>query len=236
MTMEFWFTICFSFIGIALSLFTYLTKKEKHGAIIAIIISFLIAGICLFIGVSKKIEEKNPETFGNQLSDKLISIENNESPQNISSSTMFTNYFETHSSPNNDIDCRLSVWNTTRDKDIRGSYHEYEQGLKLYASKYFYITDYNVTSDIHLIYNKKYNGNPYFSGKIVVGDVSSGTKSTADVSILIDGVEVWKTHQKITGLTVTPVEFNVNTKNCKEEIIIRTNFYLPDNSLTLGFF
>ena len=46
MSMEFWFSICFTFIGIALSLFTYLTKKEKHGAIIAVVISFLIAGIC----------------------------------------------------------------------------------------------------------------------------------------------------------------------------------------------
>ena len=236
MSMEFWFSICFSFVGIALSLFTYLTKKEKHGAIIAVIISFLIAGICLFVGINNNNQQKNPETFSNQLSDTIVSLQNNESPQNFSSTTMFTNYFETHTSKNNNIDSYLSVWDTTRDKDIRGSYHEYEQGFKLYASKYFYINDYTVTSDIHLVYNKNYNGNPNFAGKIVVGNDSSGTKSTADVSILIDGVEVWKTDEKITGLTLSPVEFNINTKNCKEEIIIRTNFYLPDSSLTLGFF
>lgn len=236
MSMEFWFSICFTFIGIALSLFTYLTKKEKHGAIIAVVISFLIAGICFFVGISNITQQKNPETFTSQLSDTIVSLQNNELPQNFSSNIMFTNYFETHSSKNNNIDCVLSMWDTTKDKDIRGSYHEYEQGFKLYAGKYFYINDYTVTSDIHLIYNKNYNGNPNFAGKIVVGNVSSGTKSTADVSILIDGVEVWKTEEKITGLTLSPVEFNINTKNCKEEIIIRTNFYLPDNSLTLGFF
>ncbi len=236
MSMEFWFSICFTFIGVALSLFTYLTKKEKHGAIIAIIISFLIAGICFFVGISNNNQQKNPETFSNQLSDTIASLQNNESPQSFSSTIMFTNYFETHTSKNNNIDCVLNMWDSTRDKDIRGSYHEYEQGFKLYAGKYFYINDYTVTSDIHLIYNKNYKGNPNFSGKIVVGNVSSGTKSTADVSILIDGVEVWKSEEKITGLTLSPVEFNINTKNCKEEIIIRTNFYLPDNSLTLGFF
>jgi len=142
----------------------------------------------------------------------------------------------TFGNENNNINCVLSVWNTTRDKDIRGSYHEYEQGLKLRASKYYYINDYNVTSNIHLIYNKNYKGNPNLTGKIVVGNESSGTKSTADVSILVDGIEVWRTEQKITGLTVTPIEFNINTKKCKEEIIIRTNFYIPDDSLTLGIF
>lgn len=236
MSMEFWFSICFTFIGIAISLFTYLTKKEKHGAIIAIIISFLIAGICFFVGINNRNQQKNPETFSNQLSNTMASLQNDESTQNFSTTTMFTNYFETHTSKNNNIDCSLSMWDTTRDKDIRGSYHEYEQGLKLYAGKYFYITDYTVTSDIHLIYNKNYNGNPNFSGKIVIGNVSSGTKSTADVSILVDNEEVWRTAEKITGLTLSPVEFNINTKNCKEEIVIRTNFYLPDDSITLGFF
>lgn len=237
MTIESWFSICFSFIGIALSLFTYITKKEKHGAIIAIVISFLIALICFLVGLNKSRQQKNPESLGNQLSTTSTLIQNNETAQNISSKTMFTNYFETHT-PNNDsaIVCSLAHWNTTNTKDISGSYHEYEQGLELYASRYFYANDYNVTSDIHLIYNNNYDGNPNFSGKIVVGNDSSGTKSTADVSILIDGVEVWKTEQKITGLTISPVEFNINTKNCKEEIIIRTNFYLIGNSLTLGIF
>lgn len=234
--MEFWFSICFSFIGVSLSLFTYLTKREKQGAIIAIIISFFIAGICFFIGISNKNQENNPESFGNQISNTISSLQNNESAQNISSTTMFTNYFETHTSVNNNIDCTVRVWDSTKDKDIRGSYHEYEQGLKLCAFKMFYIYDYTVTSDIHLIYNKNYTGNPNFSGKIVVGNDSSGTKSTADVCILIDGIETWKTAEKISGLTISPIEFNINTKNCNEEIIIRTNFYLPDDSLTLGFF
>lgn len=237
MTIESWFSICFSFIGIALSLFTYITKKEKNGAIIAIIISFLIALICFFVGLNKSHQQQNSESLGKQLSNTLTSVQNNESSQSISSTTMFTNYFETHT-PNNDsaIVCSLSPWNTTQNKDISGSYHEYEQGLKLHAGRYFYANDYNVTSDIHLIYNKNYNANPNFSGKIVVSDDSSGTKSAADISILIDGVEVWKTEQKITGLTISPIEFNVNTKNCKEEIIIRTNFYLIGDSLTIGIF
>lgn len=238
MPIEFWFSICGTFVGVALSFFIYLTKKEKTGAIIATVISFAIAIISFIFGMKDVNESNNPEKFSNQLA-STISIQNS-TANNISSNIvdnkniMFTNYFETHNPEG--ISSYISTWNSNSDKDIRGSYHEYENGLKLSVYKGFYIDNNILTSDLHLVYNKNYSGNTHFSGYIILSDDSSGTKSSADISILIDGNEVWKTDNKITGVTVTPTEFNIDLKDCKEEVIIRTTCYLQDSSIQLGIF
>ena len=148
---------------------------------------------------------------------------------------MFTNYFETHTPSN--LTTYLSLWNSNSDKDIRGSYHEYENGFDLsFHNNMLGITANTVTSDLHLIYNKNYTGNTHFSGYVILNDESSGTKSSADISILVDGNEIWKSESKLTGVTVTPIEFNVDLKDCKEEVIIRTTCYLQGDSFKLGIF
>lgn len=238
MPVEFWFSICSTFVGVALSFFTYITKKEKTGAIIATVISFLIAIISFIFGIKDVNESKNPEQFSNQLA-STISIQKstyNNTYNNVvdNKNIMFTNYFETHNPEG--ISSYISMWNSNSDRDIRGSYHEYENGLKLSIYKGLYLNSNILTSDLHLIYNKNYSGNTHFSGYIILSDNSSGTKSSADVSILIDGHEVWKTDNKITGITVTPIQFNIDLKDCKEEVIIRTNCYLQDSSFEFGIF
>lgn len=237
MSVEFWFSICLSFIGIALSFFVYITKKEKTGAIIATVISFIIAITFLIIGFKKLNEKKNPEVFSNQLQTTISLNESLNSGDNsfLDSNVMFSNYFATYSSKN--IYSYLRVWDSEKDKDIQGNFHKYESGLKLYNSRYFYMNDSTLTSDIHLVYNPNYNGNTNFSGKIILCDSSSGTSASADISILIDGVEVWKSDSRLTGTTITPIEYSIDLKNCKEEVIIRCTCYLPsDSNIEIGFF
>lgn len=234
MSLEFWFTICSSFIIIPFSFFIYLTKKEKTGAIIAIIISSVIAIIFFIIGLINLNKQNNPETLSNQLQ---TTVALNQSVDNTTnnSNAMFSNYFETHTPSS--ISTYLNLWNSAKDKDIQGNFHQYEVGLKLYCSKYFYINDSILTSDIHLVYNPNYKGNTNFSGKIVLSDENSDTSASADICILVDGVEVWKTENKLTGTTISPIEYSIDLKNCKEEVIIRTTCYLQDSTnMEIGFF
>ena len=234
MSIEFWFSICLSFVGIALSFFTYITKKEKTGAIIAVIISFIIAIVFFTIGLINLNKQNNPETLSNQLQ-TTTTLKQSSNATSSTLNAMFSNYFIT-SSPSN-ISTYLNLWNSSKDKDIQGNYHQYEVGLKLSCSKYWYINENVSTSDIHLVYNPNYKGNTNFSGKIVLSDASSGSLSSADISILIDGKEVWKSDQKLTGSTITPIEFAIDLKHCKEEVIIRTTSYLQDdNGIEIGFF
>ena len=234
MSLEFWFTICLSFLGIALSFFNHITKKEKTGATITIAVSFIIAIIFFIIGLVNINKQKNPETFSNQLQTTL-SLKESVDTNNNDSTTMFSNYFETHT-PNNS-NTYLRIWDSSQDKDIQGNFHQYEFGLKLRSNKYLYTDTSVITSDIHLVYNPNYKGNTNFSGKIVLSDECSGTLSSADISILVDGVEVWKSGTKLTGTTISPIEYSVDLKKCKEELIIRTTCYIQNNEhLEIGFF
>lgn len=234
MSIEFWFSICLSFIGIALSFFTYITKKEKTGAIIAITISFIIAIVFFVIGLVNLNKQNNPETLSNQLQ-TIVALNQSSDNNTTNSNAMFSNYFETHSPSS--ISTYLNLWDSSKDKDIQGNFHNYEVGLKLTVYKSWYLNDSVSTSDIHLVYNPNYKGNTNFSGKIVLSDESSGSLSSADISILVDGLEVWKSETKLTGTTISPIEFSIDLKNCKEEVIIRTTSYLPnDTDLEIGFF
>lgn len=237
MSIEFWFSICATFVGGGLAFFVHITKKEKTGAIIAMIISFLIAGICFFMGVynnssTSVLTGVDPVQIENTT--KINEISNTKQEGDLQQGKMFTNYFETHTPDS--IACSLSVWSSRWDKDIRGQTHEYEEGLKLDVSKTFYVTQTKLTSDIHLTYNPNYSGNKTMEGKIVLGNESSGTKAMAEVSILVDGKEVWKAEEKITGVTVNPVEYSVDLEDCKSEVIIRTTCYVESGSIQLGFF
>lgn len=232
MSLDFWFSICLSFVGIALSFFIYITKKEKTGAIIAMIISFTIALIFFILGLINVNNQANPETFSEQLQ---TTINLDKSTNTNDSKKMFLNYFGTFTPKSNYAS--LKVWDFYKDKDIQANFHEEQAGLKLTCNKYNFMQDFELTSDIHLVYNTNYKGNTNFSGQIVLSDKYAGTTSSVDVSILIDGIEVWKTEKRITGTNISPVNYCVDLKDCTEEVIIRCVCYLKDdNGIELGFF
>lgn len=235
MSVEFWLTICATFIGIALSLLMFITKKEKTGAKIAIIISFIIA-ICAFImGISKNYSENGSDEKYNT-TNKNETVSNKTYSENIINSNMFTNYFETHETNTNQVNFYLKKWNSYEDKDIKALSHTDENGIKVLANSTFLAEKEDASVDIHLTYNSEYKGNPIMSGKIVTMKETSSSKSCATVSILKDNVEVWKSNKTIRGQTVEPIEFEVDTKDCKNEIIIRFNYYIQKDSLNIAIF
>ncbi len=232
MSAEFWLTTCATFIGIALTLLTYITKKEKTGAKIAIILSFIIAIISFVMGVSNNYQDKT--NIKNNTT--LNSIDNQSEYSNENNKKMFTNYFETHKTDTNQISFSLKKWNSYEDKDIKALTHNDESGIKLLANATFMVEQEEATADIHLTYNNQYNGNPIMKGKIVTMNETNSSKSCATVSILKDGIEVWKSNKTIQGQTVEPIEFEVDTKGCKNEMIIRFNYYMQKDDLYIGIF
>lgn len=239
MSVEFWLTMCATFIGIALSLLTYITKKEKTGAKIAIIISFIIAIITFIIGISNNY--KDNENIKNDNEDNTSISQNNSvnkttENDNKEYKKMFTNYFETHEIETNQVYFSLKKWNPYEDKDIKALTHDGENGIKLLANATFLVEGEEATADIHLTYNNQYDGDTVMRGKIVTMNETNSSKSYATVSILKDGVEVWKSNKTIQGQTVEPIEFEVDTKGCKNEMIIRFNYYMKKDGLYIGIF
>ena len=225
MSIEFWFTICATFLAI---LIEYFIKKKSIIAKIAICITTVIAITSFILGLANlKNEEK---TVNAQPEEK---IEFNYGEEN---SKMFTNYFETHEVDTNQINFQLEKWNMYEDKDIKALSHENEEGIKLKARSTFMVEGEEAISDIHLTYNPEYKGNTIMSGKIVTMNETSGSSSIAKVSILIDGKLTWSSDKTITGRTVEPIEFCVDTTGCKNEVIIRFEYYMKQDGLSIAIF
>lgn len=238
MSVEFWLTICATFVGIGLSLLTYITKKEKTGAKISIIVSFIIAIIAFVMGVSNNYKEniKNENTNEININQQENKGNTENTYTNKENQKMFTNYFETHETETNQVSFLLKKWNPYEDKDIKALTHNNENGIKLLAKATFMVEQEDAISDIHLTYNSQYTGDTIMKGKIVTMNETSSSRSCATVSILKDGVEIWKSNKTIQGQTVEPIEFEVDTNGCKNEIVIRFNYYMQKDGLYIGIF
>lgn len=225
MSIEFWFTICATFLAI---LIEYFSKKKSFISKMAICITAVIAITSFILGLANfKSEEKTTDI---ELKEE---VKINYSEEN---SKMFTNYFETHEVATNQINFQLEKWNMYEDKDIKALSHENEEGIKLKARSTFMVEGEEATSDIHLTYNSEYKGNTIMSGKIVTMNETSSSNSIAKVSILIDGNLAWTSDKTITGRTVEPIEFSIDTKGCKNEVIIRFEYYMKKDGLSIAIF
>lgn len=239
MSVEFWLSICATFLGTALSLLTNITKKSSTGAKIGATICFIIAAISIIMGISNnykndkniKDDNKNSTSISQNNSVNKTTEYNNEEYKK-----MFTNYFETHETETNQVYFSLKKWNPYEDKDIKALIHNGENGIKLLANATFLVEGEEATADIHLTYNNEYDGDTVMRGKIVTMNETNSSKSCATVSILKDGVEVWKSNKTIQGQTVEPIEFEVDTKGCKNEMVIRFDYYMKKDGLFIGIF
>jgi len=230
MSIEFWFTICATFLAI---LIEYFSKKKSIIAKIAICITTIIAITSFILGLAnmKKEDKAEAKQGGN-----IEQTGEFEYTYNVENEKMFTNYFETHEVNTNQISFYLEKWNMYEDKDIKALSHENEEGIKLEARSTFMVEGEEATSDIHLTYNPEYKGDTIMSGKIVTMNETSSSNSIAKVSILIDGNLAWASDKTITGRTVEPIEFSVDTKGCKNEVIIRFEYYMKKDGLSIAVF
>jgi hypothetical protein len=95
-----------------------------------------------------------------------------------------------------------------------------------------------IVSDIHLQINSdviNQMGTASFTGTIVAANTTQGSNAYADVALLIDGREVWRTEESVTSNTVQPVFFSVDISGANSEVIIRTSCVPMNNGLALGF-
>lgn len=154
---------------------------------------------------------------------------------------LFVNRFESHS-PNdnvvNQVVCR--DWDTFSDADLRDGQYTDSGGIFLKMSNYFNSIGTGssslITSEIHLPINSQWDLNGLmWTGSIIAEQSTQGSTAYADIAILVDGNEKWRTSEPITGSTVPPTEFSIDLTEAKYEVIIQTQCNALDSGLALGF-
>jgi len=133
-------------------------------------------------------------------------------------------------------------WDTFIDADLRGEHYTNSSYnlLFLKMSDTFNILGGSRSSptvvDAHLIINPRRNADGLeWTGSIVAEQSTKGSPAYADVIILIDGIEKWRTSEPITGTTVAPVRFNVDLSDAEYEVVIRVICTPLGDGLALGF-
>lgn len=160
---------------------------------------------------------------------------------------IFSEIYETHS-PENSVSASVEFrkWDPTADVDLRNDSHSEVNTVSYYAS-YSNIFNFlggggsdgeRIVSDIHFPVETPLSlnlENCYLTGSIVATQKTQGSDAYADVAILVDGVEKWRSNERITCNTVQPIEFIINIADVQSEIIIRTSCVPMDKGLSLGF-
>lgn len=158
--------------------------------------------------------------------------------------TIFEDVYETHI-PDKSVSTAVTFrqWNTTSDKDLRGDTHSGQIGYYIHYSNLFNslgassFDDDKIVSELHFRLKENVNLVPsaqIFSGMIVSGNDSQGSEAFAEITIKLDGAEVWKTEEYITGNTIKPSEFSIDIRNIKSEVTICISCMPSGNGLSLG--
>ena len=153
---------------------------------------------------------------------------------------LFSRAFESHT-PKDDAVYQVSFnnWDTFSNADLRGEQYADNSTIFIKISNTFNILGSNssspIVSDIHLTINpKKDTESLSLSGLIVAEKSTQGSTAYADISILVDGVEKWRSDNSINGNTVAPVDFRVDLSGAKYEVVFRISCMPLDNGLALG--
>lgn len=155
---------------------------------------------------------------------------------------VFVNAFESHSPKNDSMNFVTFVnWDMFTHADLREEHYSSSGSGQLFLKISNIFNELGasgasaIVSDIHLPINPKKDVNGLiWTGLIVAEKSTQGSSAYADVAILVDGVEKWRTSDSITGNTVQPTEFSIDLSEAKYEIIIRTSCVPLDNGLALG--
>ena len=164
-------------------------------------------------------------------------------PQDTPSEDGFTivRAFETHSPDNNGVDfVEFRGWDSFSDADLRTEQYINKDGLFIKFSNTFSMLgsslENQIESEIHLVINPKKELNGLvWTGLIVAEQRTQGSSAHADVVILVDGIEKWRTSESITGNTIAPTEFSIDLSDALYEVVIKTYCTANDNGLALGF-
>ena len=164
-------------------------------------------------------------------------------PQDTPSEDGFTivRAFETHTPDNNGVDfVEFRGWDSFSDADLRTEQYINKDGLFIKFSNTFSMLgsslENQIESEIHLVINPKKELNGLvWTGLIVAEQRTQGSSAHADVVILVDGIEKWRTSESITGNTIAPTEFSIDLSDALYEVVIKTYCTPNDNGLALGF-
>lgn len=155
---------------------------------------------------------------------------------------VFVNVFESHFPKNDSTNfITLANWDTFTHADLREEHYSSSVSGQLFLKLSNIFNELGASGasaivlDIHLPINPKRDVNGLiWTGLIVAEKSTQGSSAYADVAILVDGVEKWRTQEPITGNTVQPSEFSIDLSEAKYEVIIRTSCVPLDNGLALG--
>lgn len=181
----------------------------------------------------------------NSTSDDVEESENSKDTNESSGSSgvdCITFISETHDPSDFATNVGVSEWNTDEDFDIAGQ--SYDGGVKITIYNTFSALDGNgstisnqITSEIHYALNKNEieklaKEEQRFVGKFVVGKETAGSPSTAVISILLDGNEVYNSGEiNCYSLDILPFDIELTGKR---EMVIRTICQHKGNPLVIG--
>ena len=149
-------------------------------------------------------------------SDKILVNAVAEEEENSSKGTLFSNCYEKHNDDSIFPQVGFGYWDSAK-TDVQGN--SYDDG-QLYISIGDLYNQIQDTGDSFIDSSIIYIVNPncdlskgmHVKGKFVVDDEYIGSNAYTDISIKIDGKEVWSTAESISGSTISPTifEFDVN--------------------------
>lgn len=253
-----------TFIGFLLSIFVEKkSKKQVIASIkIAVIVIALYTLVSVLLAYHYKWEssilhisaQPNTSNTGDyvpttepliETTDPQVSIP--QTTYGVEAEALLGEAFESHT-PDDGITASVNfrAWDPGTDKDLRNNTYVDAAGISYYSS---FSNIFNavggggsegdrINSEIHIPLARTMDidfTDLYLVGSVVAEQRTQGSSAYADVAILVDGVEKWRSEDHITSTTVQPIEFTVNLADVKSEIVIQTSCVPLDNGLSLGF-
>lgn len=165
--------------------------------------------------------------------------------ENISSEDeryLFNNAFMSCSPRNDGVNQTwFGNWDTLSNADLRGEQYGGNQGGQILLKMSNTLNSLGASSDNPIIVDVHLAINPrkdieglVWSGSIVAEQSTQGSEAFADVVILVDDVEKWRTTESITGSTIPPFDFEIDMSEAKYEVIIRVTCRPLGEGLALG--
>lgn len=163
----------------------------------------------------------------------ITSIEENETDVSL-----FVNCYEKHEPDGIAPQIGFGYWDSEK-QDVQGQSYDDKQ-LYLFIGDMFNriqnTGDSFITVTIHYIVNPEYNltGGIHVKGKFVVEGESMGSSAYTDVSIKVDGKDVWNAEEKISGSMIKPMPFDIEMGEGDTEMTMVFDCNALEDGLGLG--
>lgn len=161
-----------------------------------------------------------------------------EEEKNTTGVSLFNNCYEKHDDSSIIPQIGFDHWDSAK-TDVQGNSYDESQLYISIGDLYNQIQDTGdsfIDSSIIYIVNPEYDLSKgvHVKGKFVVDSEYMGSNAYTDISIKIDGEEVWSTNESISGSTISPTPFEFDVKQGIESMTMDFHCNARERGLGLG--